>query len=132
MNEVEYHLKNCGDRGGSDNTLRDLHNSSDNTKADFHIMVYHSFQIIPSLKTGLNMLTYIEVKLFFDSACLAASLGEKELLFCKYSPVELSSCLQHFVYFFLVTLVKCATILYSRSLPKQLSLVARSSRLTAQ
>ena len=63
-------------------------------------MVYHSFQIIPSLKTGLNMLTYIEVKLFFDSACLAVSLGEKELLFCKYSPVELSSCLQHFVYFF--------------------------------
>ena len=33
------------------------------------------------------MLTYIEVKLFFDSACLAVSLGEKELLFCKYSPV---------------------------------------------
>ena len=59
------------------------------------------------------MLTYIKVKLFFDSACLAVSLGEKELLFCKYSPVELSSCLQHFVYFFLVTLVKCATILYS-------------------
>ena len=59
------------------------------------------------------MLTYIEVKLFFDSACLAVSLGEKELLFCKYSPVELSFCLQHFVYFFLVTLVKCATILYS-------------------
>ena len=59
------------------------------------------------------MLTYIEVKFFFDNACFAASLGEKELLFCKYSPVEFSSCLKHFVYFFLVTLVKCATILYS-------------------
>ena len=53
-------------------------------------MVYYSFQIIPSLKTGLNMLTYIEVKFFFDSACFAASLGEKELLFRKYSP---GSCL---------------------------------------
>ena len=36
------------------------------------------------------MLTYIEVKFFFDSACFAASLGEKELLFRKYSP---GSCL---------------------------------------
>ena len=75
----------------ADNTLRDVYNSSDNTKADFYIMVYYSFQIIPSLKTGLNMLTYIEVEFFFDSARLAASLGEKELLFCKY--FLQSSCL---------------------------------------
>ena len=61
----------------ADNTLRDVYNSSDNTKADFYIMVYYSFQIIPSLKTGLNMLTYTEVEFFFDSARLAASLGEK-------------------------------------------------------
>ena len=40
MNEAEYLMKNYGDRGGplrpqakADNTLRDLHNSSYDTKA---------------------------------------------------------------------------------------------------
>ena len=49
MNEAEYLMKNYGDRGGrylsrptasTDNTLRDLHNSSYDTKAEdllFHI-----------------------------------------------------------------------------------------------
>ena len=43
MNEVEYLMKNYGDRGGcypsrpqADNTLRDLHNSSYDTKAEFN------------------------------------------------------------------------------------------------
>ena len=45
MNEAEYHMKNYGDRGGcypprptasTDNTLRDLHNSSYDTKAEFN------------------------------------------------------------------------------------------------
>ena len=32
------------------------------------------------------MLTYIEVKFFFDSECLSESLGQKWLKFCKNSP----------------------------------------------
>ena len=40
MNEAEYLMKNYGDRGGCtaevDNTLRDLHNSSYDTKAEFN------------------------------------------------------------------------------------------------
>ena len=37
-NEAEYHLKNYGDRvaAEADNTLRDLHNSSDGTKTEFN------------------------------------------------------------------------------------------------
>ena len=44
MNEADYLMKNYGDRGGcyplrpyaeTDNTLRDLHNSSYDTKAEF-------------------------------------------------------------------------------------------------
>ena len=33
LNKAEYQLKNYGDR--ADNSLRDLHNSSDGTKAEF-------------------------------------------------------------------------------------------------
>ena len=40
MNEAEYLLKNYGDRGSctdsTDNTLRDIHNSSYDTKAEFN------------------------------------------------------------------------------------------------
>ena len=45
MNEAEYLMKNYGDRGGcypsrpvaeADNTLRDRHNSSYDTKAEFN------------------------------------------------------------------------------------------------
>ena len=36
MNEAEYLMKNYGDRGGCENTLRDLHNSSYDTKAEFN------------------------------------------------------------------------------------------------
>jgi len=41
MNEAEYLMKNYGDRGGcymasTDNTLRDLYNSSYDTKAEFN------------------------------------------------------------------------------------------------
>ena len=36
----------------SDNNLRDLHNSSYDTKAEFNnCFIYYSFKIIPSLKT---------------------------------------------------------------------------------
>ena len=68
MNEAEYLMKNYGDRGGcypsrpsaeADNTLRDLHNCSYDTKAEFDNsylrnvvqLFYYSFKIIPSLKT---------------------------------------------------------------------------------
>ena len=48
-------MKNYGDRGGyypaeAHNTLRDLHNSSYDTKAEFNYLFYYSFKIIPSLK----------------------------------------------------------------------------------
>ena len=52
MNEAEYLMKNCGDRGGcylsrpwadDDNTLRDLHNSSYETKTEFNnCFIIHS------------------------------------------------------------------------------------------
>ena len=48
LNETEYHLKKYGDRGvcytaSADSTLRDLHNSSDDRKAEFNIFfIIHS------------------------------------------------------------------------------------------
>ena len=48
MNEAEYLMTNYGDLGGSvtastDTTLRDLHNSSYDTKADFNnCFIIHS------------------------------------------------------------------------------------------
>ena len=39
MNEAEYLMKNYGDRGGCNNTLRDLRNSSYVTKAEFDNIV---------------------------------------------------------------------------------------------
>ena len=56
-----YHMKNYGDLGGchpsrplaeADNTLRHLHNSSYDTKAEFNnCFIIYSFKIIPSVKT---------------------------------------------------------------------------------
>ena len=56
MNEAEYLMNNYGDRGGcytasTDNTLRDLHNSSYDTKAEFNNRF--SFKIIPSLPPSI-------------------------------------------------------------------------------
>ena len=43
MNEAEYLMKNYGDRGGRYNTLRVLHNSSYDTKAEFNnCFIVHS------------------------------------------------------------------------------------------
>ena len=47
MNEAEYLMKNYGDQGGvtasTDNNLRDLHNSSYDTKAKFNnCFIIHS------------------------------------------------------------------------------------------
>ena len=54
MTETEYLMKNCGARGGcypsrplaeADNSLRDLHNSSYDTKAEFNnCFIIHSKQ----------------------------------------------------------------------------------------
>ena len=43
MNEAQYRMNNYGDRGEADNTLRDLDNSSHDTKAEFdNCFVIHS------------------------------------------------------------------------------------------
>ena len=45
MNEAEYHMKSYGDQGGCypGNTLRDLHNSSFDAKAEFNnCFIIHS------------------------------------------------------------------------------------------
>ena len=45
MNKAEYLMKNYGDQGGAeaDNTLRDLHNSSYDTKTEFNnCVIIHS------------------------------------------------------------------------------------------
>ena len=82
------------------------------------------------------MLTSIDVEFIFDSACLSASLGDKELLssgnilWIEDVVRRVAFLLfllifsQQLVYFFFVKRVKCLAILYS--LPQQLSLVLRS------
>ena len=52
---------------GVDNTLRDLHNSSCDTKAEFNNCFISHSKKIPSLK---NMLTSTDVNFAFDSARL--------------------------------------------------------------
>ena len=48
--------------------FRDLHNSSDDTKDEFNIVlyIYHSIKIISSLKTSHNMLTSVDEKFIFN------------------------------------------------------------------
>ena len=56
-------------------TLRDLHNSSYDTKAEFKLF-YHSFKIIPTLKTWrkhANLHRSIDGKFIFDRARLGLS-----------------------------------------------------------
>ena len=45
LNEAEYHLKNYGDRVAveADNTLWDLHNSSDGTKIIVLLFIQNNF-----------------------------------------------------------------------------------------
>ena len=55
MNEAEYLGRIIeieeGVTASTDNTLRDLHNSPYDTKAEFNNCFYYSFKIIPCLKT---------------------------------------------------------------------------------
>ena len=60
----------------ANNTLRNLHNSSDDMKVEFNVIVLLFIQSNFEFK---NMLTSIDVKFIFDSACLSASLGDKGL-----------------------------------------------------
>ena len=60
----------------ANNTLRDLHNSSDDMKVEFNVIVLLFIQSNFEFK---NILTSIDVKFIFDSACLSASLGDKGL-----------------------------------------------------
>ena len=60
-----------GVTASTDNTIRDLHNSSCDTKAEFNNLFYYSFKIIPNLKTWLKRVYLrrsIDVKFIFDSA----------------------------------------------------------------
>ena len=88
------------------------------------------------------MLTSIDVKFIFDSACLSASLGDKGL-FSSANILQIVDAVRRVVFLpscyvlansspnsSLVRRVKYSTVLYS--LPKQVNLVPRSSRLTVQ
>ena len=76
------------------------------------------------------MLTSIDFKFIFDSACLSASLGDEGLL-SSANILQIEDVVrQLFAYFFLLKRLKCSAILHSPS--KQLNLVPRSSRLTVQ
>ena len=62
-----------GVTASTDNTPRDLHNSSYDTKAEVNELFYYSFKIIPSLKTWLKhayLHRSIDVKFIFNSARL--------------------------------------------------------------
>ena len=90
------------------------------------------------------MLTSINVKFIFDSACLAASLGDKGLLSSAKNILQIADVVcwvvfllksryvfsQQFAYFLLLKWEKWSAIL--NSLPKQPNLVSRSSWLIVQ
>ena len=88
------------------------------------------------------MLTSIDVKFLFDSACLSASLGDKGL-FSSANILQIVDAVRRVVFLpscyvlansspnsSLVRRVKYSAVLYS--LPKQVNLVPRPSRLTVQ
>ena len=87
------------------------------------------------------MLSSVDVKFIFNSACLSASLGDKGL-FSSANILQTADvvrwvvfllfllCFKPKVHLFLPLEVKYSIILYS--LPKQLNLIPRSSQLTVQ
>ena len=90
MNEAEYLMKNYGDRGGcyrsrpqaeADNTLRDLHNSSYDTKAEFNQFKNIAKTCLPPSMLSSSSIEYIYV-------CPAPKIFFKQ----QMSPSELSSC----------------------------------------
>ena len=83
-------MKNYGDRGA-----RYLHNSSYDTKAEFHnCFITHSKQFL--VKYSYDMLTSIDVKFIFDSARLGGGGGGGGggfvgLIFAGYVPLASQS-----------------------------------------
>ena len=56
-----------GESALADNTFWDLHNFSDDLKAEFNNELFNcSFKILPCLNPSLNMLTSIDVKFIFN------------------------------------------------------------------
>ena len=142
MNKPEYLMKNYGDLGGCypprpqaevDNTLRDLHNSSYDTKAEsnkFFLFIQNNSQFKDIAKTSLPPSMVISSSIVHVQGCSAPQIFSKQ----QMSPFELSSCFSRLVsifrlyQFLLLKWLKCPPFLFSQ--PKQLNLVPRSSRLT--
>ena len=120
MNETEYLIKNYGDRGGcypprptasTDNTLRDRHNSSYDTKAEFN----NCFIIQLNNSQFKNMPTSIEPLMLSSSSIVHVQVCPALQIFSKQqmSPFELSSCCSchifsyFFAQFLLLKRVKC-------------------------
>ena len=89
MNEAEYVMKNYGDREGcypsrpqaeADNTLRDLHNSSYDTKAEFQFINIAKTCSPPSI---LSSSSIVHVQ-----GCSAPQIFSKQ----QIQPFELTSC----------------------------------------
>ena len=142
MNKAEYLMKNYGDLGGCypprpqaevDNTLRDLHNSSYDTKAEsnnFFLFIQNNSQFKDIAKTSLPASMLSLSSIVYVQVYPAPQIFSKQ----QMSPFELSSCcscnvLSHyFAQFLLLKRVKCAPFLFSQS--KQLNLNPRYSWLT--
>ena len=142
MNKAEYLMKNYGDLGGCypprpqaevDNTLRDLHNSSYDTKAEsnnFFLLIQNNSQFKDIAKTSLPPSMLSSSSIVHVQGCSAPQIFSKQ----QMSPFELSSCCSchvfsyFFAQFLLLKRVKCPPFLFSQ--PRQRNLVPRSSRLT--
>ena len=145
MNESEYLMKNYGDRGGchpsrpqaeADNTLRDLHNSSYDTKAEFNncLTIQNNSEFKNIAKTSLPASTLSLSLIVYVQVCPAPQIFSKQ----QMSPSELSSCCFCYVFshyfaqfqlqFLLLKRVKRPPFQFLQR--KQLNLVPRSSRLT--
>ena len=115
-------MKNCGDRGGcypsrlqaeADNIVRNLHNSSYDTKAEFNnCFIIHSqkFLVKKQAKTWLPpLIVHVNQHVQERKDCLAPKIFST-------SRCRPSSCLlavlfsQKFAYFLLVKRVKCSVI----------------------
>ena len=78
----------------ADNTLRDHHNFSDDTKADSIIVLL----FIQNNLWFKNKLKHaFDVKFIFDSACLSASLGDKGL-FSSANILQIASVVRRDVF----------------------------------
>ena len=105
-------MKNYGDLGGCypprpqaevDNTLRDLHNSSYDTKAEsnnFFLFIQNNSQFKDIAKTSLPPSMVISSSIVHVQGCSAAQIISK----WQVSPFELSSCRSRLVSIFRLVL----------------------------